>query len=79
MTSRAIQRRLEEDSEVPPRILRLGDVALLLNVHPNTVRAWANKGLLRAYRIGQRRDRRFPIHQVMEFLSASEAAPPDQQ
>jgi len=35
------------------------DVANLLNIHPNTVRRWANNGTLKAYRIGSRGDRRF--------------------
>lgn len=35
------------------------DVARILNIHPNTVRRWANNGTLKSYRIGSRRDRRF--------------------
>ncbi len=31
----------------------------LLNVHGNTLRRWSNQGLVTAYRIGTRRDRRF--------------------
>lgn len=39
--------------------LKTSDVARLLNIHTNTVRRWANSGLLKTYRIGSRRDRRF--------------------
>ena len=39
--------------------LTTGDVARILNIHPNTVRRWANNGTLKAYRIGSRHDRRF--------------------
>ena len=40
-------------------LLTVGQAAALLNVHPNTVRRWAQQGVLHAYRIGTRRDRRF--------------------
>jgi excisionase family DNA binding protein len=39
--------------------LTTSDVAHLLNIHINTVRRWSNKGILKAYRIGPRGDRRF--------------------
>jgi excisionase family DNA binding protein len=41
----------------PP--LRTSAIARLLNIHTNTVRRWSNKGILKAYRIGPRGDRRF--------------------
>ena len=41
----------------PP--LTTSQVARLLNVHVNTVRRWSNKGILEAYPIGPRGDRRF--------------------
>lgn len=44
------------------------EVAKLLHVHANTVRQWANKGLLRAYRLGPRRDRRFKHEDVESFI-----------
>ncbi|MCL0039074.1 helix-turn-helix domain-containing protein, partial [Dehalococcoidia bacterium] len=40
-------------------MLTTSDVARLLNVHINTVRRWSNQGILKAYRIGSRGDRRF--------------------
>jgi excisionase family DNA binding protein len=36
-----------------------GQVAALLHLSTNTVRHWNDRGLLQAYRIGSRRDRRF--------------------
>ncbi|OIP26455.1 MAG: DNA-binding protein [Chloroflexi bacterium CG_4_9_14_3_um_filter_45_9] len=52
------------DSEM----LSTAEVARLLRVHTNTVRRWANKGLLSAYRLGPRRDRRFKRRDVDSFL-----------
>ena len=45
-------------------LLTVSGVARLLNVHINTVRRWADKGILKAYRIGSRRDRRFKRENV---------------
>jgi len=44
------------------------EVAQLLHVHANTVRHWANRGLLRAYRLGPRGDRRFKHEDVDSFV-----------
>jgi len=50
-------------------MLTTSDVAYLLNVHINTVRRWSNQGILRAYRIGSRGDRRFRQEDIAIFLS----------
>ena len=55
------------DKEVNP-MMTTSDVALLLNVHINTVRRWSNQGRLKAYRIGSRGDRRFQREDVTRFL-----------
>ena len=52
-------------------MLSTTEVARLLRVHPNTVRHWANKGLLHAYRLGSRGDRRFKQEEVDSFLKRS--------
>ncbi|MBI2871670.1 MAG: helix-turn-helix domain-containing protein [Chloroflexi bacterium] len=51
-------------------LLTVAQVAALLNVHPNTVRRWAEIGVLRACRIGPRRDRRFYRSEVEHLLEA---------
>ena len=38
--------------------LTVGEAALLLHVHPNTVRRWTDIGILQTQRVGTRRDRR---------------------
>ena len=49
-------------------MLTTTEVADFLDVHPNTVRQWANKGFIHAYRLGPRRDRRFKREEVDSFL-----------
>lgn len=56
------------DKNIDP-MLTASDVARLLNVHLNTVRRWSNQGVLKAYRIGSRGDRRFRQEDIDYFLS----------
>jgi excisionase family DNA binding protein len=55
------------NQEIKP-MLTANEVARLLNVHVNTVRRWSNWGILRAYRIGRRGDRRFQRLDVVKML-----------
>lgn len=50
-------------------MLTTSDVARLLNVHMNTVRRWSNQGIIKAYRIGSRGDRRFRQEDIDYFIS----------
>ncbi len=58
------QPRVEENSI---RMLSVRDVARLVGVHTNTVRMWANKGIIDSVRIGTRQDRRFHRADVEEI------------
>jgi len=49
-------------------MLRIGEVARMLGIHSNTVRNWSDKGLLPAYYIGPRGDRRFKRNEVEDYL-----------
>lgn len=49
-------------------ILTVREVAQLLNIHENTVGRWGIQGILREYRIGPRRDRRFKLEDVAILL-----------
>jgi excisionase family DNA binding protein len=53
------------------RMLTTTEVAHLLHVHPNTVRRWANEGLLPVYRLGTRGDRRFKPEEVETFIKSN--------
>ena len=56
-----------DEKEINP-MLTTSEVAQLLNVHINTIRRWSNGGILRAYRIGARGDRRFERTDVLDLL-----------
>jgi excisionase family DNA binding protein len=49
-------------------MMTTGDVARFLNVHINTVRRWSDHGVIRAYRIGPRGDRRFRRRDITGFV-----------
>jgi excisionase family DNA binding protein len=40
----------------------------LLKVHPNTLRLWDRKGILRAIRFGTRKDRKYNKIDVMNLI-----------
>lgn len=50
-------------------MLTVREVARLLHVHPNTLRRWSNQGIIRAYRITARGDRRFKRDEIVRFLA----------
>ncbi len=51
------------------RMLTSRQLARLLNVHINTIRRWNNQGMINAYRIGTRGDRRFDRDEIERFLA----------
>jgi len=73
--SKRYERSLEEHKRGKMKVystdsemLTTAEVARLLHVHPNTVRQWSNKGLIRAYRLGTRGDRRFDRKDIERFI-----------
>lgn len=50
-------------------MLTVAEVAVLLHVHPNTLRRWADKGIIEFYRINSRGDRRFMTHDILDFIN----------
>jgi len=54
-----------------PIILTAKEVAHILHLHINTVRRWESQGVLRGYRIGPRRDRRFEQDEILRLISTT--------
>jgi len=50
------------------QMLTTREVACLLHIHHNTVRRWADRGILKAYRITSRSDRHFRKEDILSFL-----------
>ena len=51
------------------QMLTIREVARLLHVHSNTVRRWADRGIITAYRISTRGDRRFKREDLARYLT----------
>lgn len=49
-------------------MLTVREVARLLHIHSNTVRRWSDQGIIRAYRVTRRGDRRFQREDITRFL-----------
>ena len=52
-----------------PDILTLRQACEVLNCHPNTLRNWDNRGVLKAIRIGNRRDRRYHKSDILKIVA----------
>jgi excisionase family DNA binding protein len=58
-------------SASPHGLLSSIDAAEFLGVHPNTVRRWSDAGIIPAYRVGKRLDRRFRRIDLQKFLETN--------
>jgi len=56
------------DNQMDP-MLTVREVAQLLHIHSNTVRRWSDRGIIRAYHITRRGDRRFRRGDIARFLA----------
>ena len=56
------------DNQMGP-MLTVREVGRLLHIHSNTVRRWSDRGIIRAYRITLRGDRRFKREDIACFLA----------
>lgn len=56
----------------PEELLKLTEVSKMLNVHPNTLRQWDEKGILKAIRFGRRQDRRYRRKDIEKLMERRE-------
>lgn len=52
-----------------PELLTLKETCEILKVHPNTLRQWDKKGVLKAVRFGVRGDRRYVKTDIFNLLN----------
>jgi len=52
-------------------LLTLKQACDILHCHPNTLREWDKKGILKAVRFGQRGDRRYKKEDIVKLMSKS--------
>jgi excisionase family DNA binding protein len=50
-------------------VLTMREATRLLNVHGNTLRRWADDGVIKAYRLGPRGERRFKREDIDALFS----------
>ena len=65
MKSRVSQ---SKSAKMPPELITLQEASAILKCHPNTLRQWDRKGILKAVRFGERMDRRYKKSDIMKFI-----------
>ena len=55
-------------AESLPELLTLKEACEILKCHPNTLREWDRKGVLKAVRFGVRKDRRYRKGDVLRLM-----------
>lgn len=58
---------MKKDTQLP-ELLTMKETCDLLKVHPNTLRQWDKKGILKAVRFGTRKDRRYKKEDVLRLI-----------
>ena len=65
-------------SNLTDNMLTVREVSQILHVHSNTLRRWSDQGIIKAYRIGPRGDRRFKQEDISQLLlEESNGFPPN--
>jgi excisionase family DNA binding protein len=59
------------ENKLLQKMLTVKEVACILSIHPNTIRRWQGKGLLKSYAIGPRHNLRFRQEDILDFLEKS--------
>jgi len=56
-------------SNLADNMMTVTEVSRILHVHPNTLRRWSDKGIIKSYCITSRGDRRFMSGDIHQFLA----------
>lgn len=63
---------MKNDSKIGrDELVTLKEACELLRCHPNTLRQWDRKGILKAIRFGVRRDRKYKKEDIANFIKNS--------
>jgi DNA-binding transcriptional MerR regulator len=49
-------------------MMTIVEVSRIFHIHPNTLRRWADKGVIKSYCISSRGDRRFMARDIEDFI-----------
>ena len=61
---------MPKGDRMPSIMLRTGEACRILCIHANTLRRWNEQGIIKAYRVGPRGDRRFRRDDIAALLIA---------
>jgi excisionase family DNA binding protein len=61
---------MPKGDRMPSIMLRTGEACRILCIHANTLRRWNEQGIVKAYRVGPRGDRRFRRDDIAALLIA---------
>lgn len=50
------------------KLLKISEASEFLNVHPNTLRKWDKKGILKSVRFGVRKDRKYRKEDLVKII-----------
>ncbi len=64
------KQKQEQKNKELPELLTIKQACEILNCHSNTLRNWDRKGILRAIRIGTRRDRRYKKIEIEDLIKS---------
>jgi excisionase family DNA binding protein len=59
---------IKNQNKPMPELLTLKEACETLRCHPNTLRQWDKKGILKAVRFGERKDRRYRREDLIIFM-----------
>jgi excisionase family DNA binding protein len=69
MVTRGATQTRNGSGDQTDKLLRTGEACQILCVHCNTLRRWSEQGIINAYRVGPRGDRRFRLEDVNALLT----------